>query len=171
MAEKALVWTNVGMFIAASLVAFGSLNKMRAGHTRPCIIGAVLLLAIGCAAQALGQVSSQWDHIADTLVGGGLLALLIASQRTHSWALERWANPIASVLGLLVGGVFLVWLLSGCTTVEEKPAPPACDFPAFTVYRSPHGMIFGLAQDEVRELQQQIRSLAAGTCRLPAPQT
>jgi hypothetical protein len=165
--NSAFEWANIGLFIVASVVAFGSLNKMRAGHTRPCIIGAVLLIAVGCAAQALGSFASQWDHIADTLVAGGVLALLIASQRTHSWALERWANPIASVIGVVIGGVFLAWLLSGCTTVPK----PVCEPPEIDVVRTQQGTFYVLDEVEVRKLAAQLKGLEAGTCRLYDPHT
>lgn len=108
-----LVWTNIALFSAAALAAFGALNKMHVKTTRPCLIAAVLLIAIGCAGQAAGQLSSQWDHIADTLVAGGILAFMLASQRVHTWVLERFANPIASVICGVVGLIFLFWLLTG----------------------------------------------------------
>lgn len=108
----ALQWLNVGLAMLGSLAAFGALNKMRAGATRPCVIGAVLLIAVGLAGQGLGEFLGQWAAIADTATFGGILALLVASQRIHTWFLERWANPIASLIALVAGAVFLYGLLT-----------------------------------------------------------
>lgn len=112
MNGNGLAGLNVVLYALASLAAFGSLNKQRVGSTRPCIIGATLLLALGAAAQALGQVFSQWAHLADTATAGGILVLLIASQRQHTWILERWANPVASVIALAIGIVCILALLA-----------------------------------------------------------
>lgn len=162
--RHALEWTNVGLFALASLAAFGSLNKMRAGETRPCMIGAVLLIALGCAAQAMGELFEQWAHIADTLVAGGVLGMLIASQRTHTWFLERWANPVASVIATAVGVIFVGWLLSGCAA----PPQAVCEPPELHVVMTPAGPLYLLDQAGVETLAAQLRALDAGTCRLPA---
>ncbi len=112
--HDALYWLNLILAALASFAAFGSFQKMQWGTTRPCIIGAVLLIALGTAGQWLGHWFDEWVRVADTALYGGVLALLIASQRQHTWFLERWANPVASAIVAVSGAVFLCMLLSGC---------------------------------------------------------
>jgi hypothetical protein len=160
--NSAIEWVNVVLFGLAALSALGSLNKMKVGETRPCMIGAVLLIAVGCAAEAIGQFSNQWDAISDTLVAGGLLALLLASQRVHTWFLERFANPIASVICLFSGAVFLGWLLSGCAVAPK----PICEKPEFMVLITRNGTYYALDQNELAVLARTARRLEAGECAL-----
>lgn len=102
---------NIALAILGMMAAFGSLNKMRWRETRPCVMLAMLLIAVGLAGQWAGQVGLGWANFADTATFGGILVLLIASQKVPSWFLERWANPIALLLGIICGLVFLTSIL------------------------------------------------------------
>lgn len=112
-------WLNLVLAMLGSLAAFGALNKMHVSSTRPCIIGAFLLIALGLAGQWLSLVHEQWLLYVDAALYGGILALTVASQRHHTWFLERWANPIASAIVLAVGVVFLGGLLTGCAAAPQ----------------------------------------------------
>lgn len=100
-------WLNLIIAAIGSLVAFGALNKMHWGQTRPCIMLATVLIAVGLAGQWLGLWFDQWLMYVDTALYGGILALLLATQRTESWVLERWKNPLASVIGIVAAIVLL----------------------------------------------------------------
>lgn len=117
----ALGWINGGLAFLAMLAAFGSVNKMQWGKTKPCVIGAMVLIAVGLAGHFLGLVKEDWARYADTALYGGVLALLISSQRVHSWFLERFSYPIASIIVWSCLGVFLLGLLGGCAAQPEAP--------------------------------------------------
>lgn len=117
----ALKWFNVGLALLGSLAAFGSLNKMHWRETRPCMIGAMLLTALGLGAQWIGEISGDWARIADTATFGGVLVLLVATQRMPSWALERWANPAASLIAIGVGAAVLLGLLAAPARAADEP--------------------------------------------------
>lgn len=133
MAEFDLMkWLNLLLALLGSLAAFGALNKMHVSSTRPCVIGAFLLIALGLAGQWLSLVHQEWLLYVDAALYGGILALTVSSQRHHTWFLERWANPIASAIVLAVGLVFLGGLLTGCSeargqTLEEPSLVVALD--------------------------------------------
>lgn len=102
---------NIVLAMLGMMAAFGALNKMRWRETRPCVMLAMLLIAVGLAGQWLGEVGEAWSDFSDTATFGGILVLLIATQKVPSWFLERWANPIALVLASTCGIVFLTSLL------------------------------------------------------------
>jgi hypothetical protein len=114
-------WLNLTLALLGSLAAFGSLNKMVWGSTRPCIIGATLLIALGLAGQWLSLIHEEWLQYVDTALYGGILALVIASQRNQTWFLERWANPAASAVALWAGVIFMLGLLTSCAQAAEPP--------------------------------------------------
>jgi putative transcriptional regulator len=114
---------NTTLAVVAAAAAFGALNKMKVGETRPCVILAMLLIGLGLAGQALGLLWAQWAFYADTALYGGILALILASQRVHSWFLERWANPAATVIGVVIGALFIVGLLGGCAPAHAQERP------------------------------------------------
>jgi hypothetical protein len=122
----AMKWMNLVLALLGSLAAFASLNKMEHGKTRPCIIGATILIALGLAGQWLSLAHEQWLPFIDTALYGGVLALLIASQRTPTWFLDRWANPIASLISVGVGALFLLGVLglAGCAAAEAPENRP-----------------------------------------------
>lgn len=117
-------WLTLLVALLGSLAAFGALNKMEVGKTKPCVIGATLLIALGLAGQWLSLVHAEWLPYVDTALYGGILALLVSSQRVHTWFLERWANPIASAIVVVVGVVFVGGLLSGCAQAPIAPPQP-----------------------------------------------
>jgi hypothetical protein len=123
-------WLNLTLALLGSLAAFGSLNKMVWGSTRPCIIGATLLIALGLAGQWLSLIHEEWLQYVDTALYGGILALLIASQRNQTWFLERWANPAASAVALWAGIIFMLGLLTGCAQAAE---PSTTEIPVHTM--------------------------------------
>jgi hypothetical protein len=122
-------WLNLTLALLGSLAAFGSLEKMKWGDTRPCIIGSTLLIALGLAGQWLSLIHQEWLQYVDTALYGGILSLVIASQRNQTWFLERWANPAASTIALAAAVVFLGGLLAGCAQAAE---PPKTEIPVLT---------------------------------------
>lgn len=130
MGEK-LHWLNMVVAGLGSLAAFGSFNKMQWGKTKPCLIIAMLLIAVGLAgqwlqiAQWLFAVDAEpWLQHVDSALYCGVLALLLSSQRVHEWILERFSNPIATVVGLLGVAVLLVGLLGGCDAHAQELDKP-----------------------------------------------
>lgn len=106
-----LKYFNVALAIIGSLVAFGSLNKM-SRTTKPCVAAAVLLICVGLFGQWVGVLKEAWSHYADTATFGGIVVLMLATQRQPTWVLERWANPLASVIAIIAGGAFLMGLFT-----------------------------------------------------------
>ena len=154
-------WLNLVLALLGSLAAFGALNKMKWGTTKPCIIGATLLIALGLAGQWLSLVKEEWLPYVDTALYGGILALLVASQRVHTWFLERFANPIASSIALVAAAVFVGGLLSGCAAAPETPE---CDELNVVIVRTPMGTMLAF---EPEPLTKRMRDLQAGKCHLP----
>lgn len=120
--DDPIKWLNLVLALVASVAAFGSLNKMQWGVTKPCLIGAMALIVVGMAGQWMSLVHEAWLPFIDTALYCGILGLILASQRVHTWVIERFSNPIATLAALLGGLVLLGGLLTGCTTVP--PAPP-----------------------------------------------
>jgi hypothetical protein len=127
--DDPMKWLNLILAALGSLAAFGALNKMHFNTTRPCIIGATLLIALGLAGQWLSLLHEEWLQYVDTALYGGILALLVASQRVHTWFLEKWANPISSAIAVAAGLVFLGGLLTGCAQAAE---PSTTEIPVLT---------------------------------------
>lgn len=159
-------WLTLGVAMLGSLAAFGSLEKMKFGATRPCIIGATLLIMLGLAGQWLSLVRAEWLPYVDTALYGGILALLIASQRHHTWFLERWSNPIASAIVLVVGVVFVGGLLTGCAAAPKPPCE-RWNFSVLEQQGAPPSIVLNMRQ--LMQLHTMITGLAEGKCRLPAP--
>lgn len=112
---------NFGLWLLASMACFGSLNKMKHNETKPCIIGAMLLMALGCGGNFLAIWYEQWVMYADTAVAGGVLALVLGTQRTESWFMERWRNPIASIVAAAAALVFLFGLVNPARAQSYDP--------------------------------------------------
>lgn len=158
------IYNGINTFLAVLGVAavFGALNKMKVGTTRPCVILATALIGVGLAGQALGLIWREWMQFADTALYGGVLALLIASQRVHTWILERWANPLATVIAMGVGALLLVGLLGGCAA----PAP-LCEPIGYTVGSMDGVKVYAFTEEELIEIGERQYALQEGRCRMP----
>lgn len=169
----ALQWMNAALFVLVVLAAFGSLNKMHISTTRPCIIAAVFLIAMGAVAQGLSYVYwEELDGIAETLTYGGTFALLIASQKTHTWGLERWANPVASIAAVVVFAVAATWLLfGGRAHAQEAPAkavPQCADVSVMVLDNAKSMRLYVFDDANYKRLQTRQLQLQRGECRLGA---
>ena len=161
--HQVFVGINTGLALLGVAAVFGALNKMRVGSTRPCVIMATGLIGVGLAGQALGLAREEWAVYADTALYGGVLALVIASQRVHTWFLERFANPVATLICVVIGSLFFAGLLSGCTAT----APRECDRLSMGVIEQGGAPLFVLDLENMRKLAERMRDLQDGKCRLP----
>lgn len=178
----ALKWFNVFLAALGSLAALGALNKMHWRETRPCIAGAMLLIAAGLGAQWLGEIRGDWVRVADTATFGGILVLIIASQKVPSWFLERWANPAASIIAMLVGIVFICAILAvPAQAADARPEPDytlspaaaeACDREGgcMVVTRAFLYELVRVAQAAVAQTQNAEAALAEAQRHCPRPQ-
>lgn len=141
-------------------VAIGVLNKMRAGETRPCMRGAIVLIAVGLLGQAAGAFADEWLPAADTATVGGVVVLLLATQRVPSWFAERWANPLASVIAIATGVIFLLTIATASAHAQAPPATVDCRSMAMTLERIATYRDTGANLDKVVGL---LRKLAAGS--------
>jgi uncharacterized membrane protein YedE/YeeE len=107
-----LSWVNVLLAALGSLAAFGALNKMQVGRTKPCMALAMLLIAVGLFGETLGAIKDTWEVYLDTALFGGVAALLLATQKVPTWLGERFANPLASIVAGLAAAAVLVGMLS-----------------------------------------------------------
>lgn len=117
----------LGLAAMVALAALGALNKMRWGHTRPCLAGAMLLLVLGGAGHCVAGLRGEWAEVLDVLLYAGIVSLLLATQRTATWFLERWANPAASIVVILALAIGLGWVASaGAQDGQPDPVQMRC---------------------------------------------
>lgn len=117
-----LKWFNLVLFALTSLAAYGALNKMQFGRTQPCVAAAMVLVLVGAAGQWLGDLRGDWLRIADTATAGGMLTLILATQKVPTWFLERWKNPVASIIAILAGAVLLLAIFASPARAQDAPA-------------------------------------------------
>jgi hypothetical protein len=107
-----MTWLNVILAAVGSLAAFGALNKMHVGRTKPCMALAMLLISVGLLGETLGALKDTWEIYLDTALFGGITALILATQKVPTWVGERFANPLASIVAGLASATVLVGMLS-----------------------------------------------------------
>jgi hypothetical protein len=95
-----------------ALVALGGVARMTA-RTNCAVRWAVLLLMVSAGGQWLGFATGVWDHYLDTMLYGGILALLLANQRQPQWVIDTWSKWSAyAVLGLTVAIVIAYFAIA-----------------------------------------------------------
>lgn len=99
------VWVNVAIAVLGAFVAFGAVNRMTP-ETECTIIISFATVGVGLTAWAIGSVSPspEWVHAYDTLLLGGVVALIIGTRRRTIWIQPRWMP----LLSISVSGV--TWL-------------------------------------------------------------
>ena len=92
-----LIGVNTVLAIVLTALAFSSLNKMC--MTTDCAVRfAVALIFIGALGQAGGELFGKWDRYVDTLLYGGMIALLLANhRRTPTGVGTRWSRPLSFI--------------------------------------------------------------------------
>ena len=95
-----LIGVNTVLAIVLTALAFSSLNKM--GMTTDCAVRfAVALIFIGALGQAGGELFGKWDRYVDTLLYGGMIALLLANhRRTPTGVGTRWSRQLSILASL-----------------------------------------------------------------------
>jgi hypothetical protein len=88
-------WLNIVVAVAGALVAFGAANRMSRA-TECTIIFAFTTVGIGFSAWFLGILFPvDWEHAFDTLLLGGVVALLIGTRRQTIWLQPAWMPRIS----------------------------------------------------------------------------
>lgn len=89
-------WLNLVFAVAGALVAFGAIVRMSGDTERP-IIFAFVTVGSGLIGQGLTNfVPDQWELSFDTLLYGGILALLVGTRR-QTIALPKEWMPVISL--------------------------------------------------------------------------
>jgi hypothetical protein len=90
-----LININTALAVLLAVIAFSSLNKM--SLSTDCTVRfAIALIFIGALGQAGGELLGKWDRYVDTLLYGGLIALLLANHRRTPTGLgTRWSRPLS----------------------------------------------------------------------------
>lgn len=89
-------WINFFLALAGALVALGAANRMSIETERTIILAFVTLgagLLGGCMSYFMPE---RWQLGFDTLLYGGVLALLVGTRRRTIWLDPRWM-PVVSV--------------------------------------------------------------------------
>lgn len=104
----ATLFANVFLAITGALVAFGSINRMENGTGRAirCAFATTCAGLLGAAISTL--LPEHWQVSVDTLLYGGILALLIASRRRPAVIREHWVTPISFSITVSTWGLFLL---------------------------------------------------------------
>ncbi len=104
-----LEYLNILFAGAAFIGAMGAIAAMN-GTTCHVIRLADILVAVGMVAQILTRWFPQIDPYANTLVFGGVAALLFSSRRSPVSYFERWGKPVGAVVGVIaLAATFLSW--------------------------------------------------------------
>lgn len=101
-----LEWLNVGIATLIVLVGIGAINRM-SPQTECTVILAFVTVMAGVVGYALGSVlPERWQTVCDTLLLGGVLALLIGTRKQTIWMAPRWMPWISAGVSILTWGTF-----------------------------------------------------------------
>ena len=102
-------WVNVALATAGALVAIGAVNRMSRETELP-IIAAFATVGAGLIGYTLGSFApARWQHGMDTVLLGGLLALLVGTRRQTIWLPPRWMPIISAFVSV---GTWLLFFWS-----------------------------------------------------------
>ncbi len=88
-------WLNLVFAVAGALVAFGAIVRMSSETERP-IIFAFITVGSGLIGQGLTNfLPDQWELSFDTLLYGGILALLVGTRRQTIALKPKWMPVIS----------------------------------------------------------------------------
>jgi uncharacterized membrane protein YeaQ/YmgE (transglycosylase-associated protein family) len=104
----ATLFANVFLAVSGALVTFGALNRMETGTCRAirCAFATTCAGLLGAAISTL--LPEHWQVSVDTLLYGGILALLVASGRRAGMIREQWVTPISFSITVSTWGLFLL---------------------------------------------------------------
>lgn len=100
---------NAVLAVLGVLVAFGAVHRM-SPETECPIIFAFVTVATGLCGQLLGQLA--WQSVFDTLLFGGVTALMIGTRRQTVWISPDWMPRVSLAVSLLSWTAFLIALES-----------------------------------------------------------
>jgi uncharacterized membrane protein YwzB len=95
-----LMTLNSLIALAIAFVALGSIKCMN-GITPHSLRAAMVMVFVGAGGQALGFAAGAWDHYLDTLLYGGILALLIGNRRAPVWIPPAWSPRLAIITSMV----------------------------------------------------------------------
>jgi len=100
-------WLNLTLAALAMLVAFGAVNRMTCDTPRTIKVSFVTVGA-GLIGVCLGYFApDRWQLPFDTVLFGGLLALLVGTRRQTIWLHPRWMPLVSGWCSVLTWVVFL----------------------------------------------------------------
>lgn len=105
---NALQWINAAICLAVVVVTFFALVRMRK-ETELQILLAFPTMAAGMLGAVVGYFRpGDWQAACDTMLFGGVLALMIGSRKNPNWIEPRWIRPIAIGVLMATWGAFLM---------------------------------------------------------------
>lgn len=111
-----IITLNSIMAFIGALLAIGALRSMTKA-TKHAPRFAIVIILVGLFAQAFGIWTKQWDHYADTLLFGGIVAFMLANKRMR--CINEKPGSIAQITSAIYQEKALgaISLCVSCTTV------------------------------------------------------
>jgi len=99
-------WVNALLGFGVALVALGAANRMSA-HTELTIKISFATVGAGAIGYAASSVWPEgWQHICDTVLIGGILALLIGTRRQTIWIPPEWMPRLSMGVSVATWAIF-----------------------------------------------------------------
>jgi hypothetical protein len=100
-------WLNLIVATAGALVAMGAINRM-SRETECTIIASFVTVGAGLIGYALGTVlPGRWQHTMDTVLLGGIVALLVGTRRHTIWINPALMPRISACVSIATWAYFL----------------------------------------------------------------
>jgi len=101
-------WVNAGIATAGALVGLGAANRM-SPRTECTIIISFFTVGAGMVGYALGTLlPDRWQQACDTVLLGGMLALLIGTRRHTIWIPPEWMPRFSYAVSITTWVVFFL---------------------------------------------------------------
>lgn len=101
---------NAWLAFATALIIVGTFNHM-SSKTTTAVRLAITIIFAGLLGQWLGVLAKQWDHYADTMIYGGIAALMVASQRTPCGMPAEYLQKVS--IAITIGTAFYTGVMWG----------------------------------------------------------
>lgn len=96
-----LDWVNGGLAVVGVLVGIGAIDRMNK-QTECTIVAAFVTTIVGLVGYVLGSaMPGHWQNVFDTLLLGGVVAVLIGTRKQTIWLAPTWMPWIS--LGVSLG--------------------------------------------------------------------
>lgn len=103
-------WLNVAIAVIGALVAFGAANRMSKA-TECTIIVAFATVGAGLGGWVFSSIAPEhWQQPFDSLLLGGIVALLIGTRRQTIWLAPEWMPKLSIAVSALTWLAFFIFI-------------------------------------------------------------